>query len=228
MERGYITLHRKITEWEWYQDGNTFRVFVHCLLKSNHEEKKWQGHIIERGSFITSNNNLSVELGLTLQQVRTSLKKLEDSGAIVKEATTKNTIIKIPNYHDYQSSNKQKKEEPKKEQKPKEVKPKVVKKEKQLYGEFKKVELDEDQYNKALEVYGSVEILNEAIQVLDNYLEITPKKKYANHYAVLNGWVKDSLNEKYSKKQNNNLNEVDIVLEEELQKKLMADFMEIK
>ena len=29
---GWIKLHRKITEWEWYSDANTFRVFMHLLL----------------------------------------------------------------------------------------------------------------------------------------------------------------------------------------------------
>lgn len=90
-----------------------------------------------------------------------------------------------------------------KETKPKEVKPKEPKKEKQLYGEFKKVELDEEQYAKALEVYKEVDnenkttgTLNEAIKELDIYLENNPKKKYANHYAVLNGWVREKIIER--------------------------------
>lgn len=90
-----------------------------------------------------------------------------------------------------------------KETKPKEVKPKEPKKEKQLYGEFKRVELDDEQYNKAVVVYNEVDIknkttgtLNEAIEILDIYLENNPKKKYANHYAVLNGWVKDKVKER--------------------------------
>ena len=31
---GWIKIHRKITEWEWYDDVNTFRLFMHLILKS--------------------------------------------------------------------------------------------------------------------------------------------------------------------------------------------------
>lgn len=57
------------------------------------------------------------------------------------------------------------------------------------YGEFKKVLLSEKDYLKLSESYGSR--LNDAIDILDSYLENYPKKKYASHYAVMkkNGWV---------------------------------------
>ena len=38
---GWIKIHRQILEWEWYSDTNTFRVFLHLLLKANHKEKKY-------------------------------------------------------------------------------------------------------------------------------------------------------------------------------------------
>lgn len=36
---GWISLYRKILNWEWYSDANTFRLFIHLLLQANHEEK---------------------------------------------------------------------------------------------------------------------------------------------------------------------------------------------
>ena len=39
--------------------------FIHCLLKANYEEKKWQGIIIPRGGFITSIGHLAIELGFS-------------------------------------------------------------------------------------------------------------------------------------------------------------------
>lgn len=76
---GWIKIHRKLLDWEWYQDINTKTVFLHILLKSNFEEKKWQGMLIKRGQLITSISNLAKDLKLTEQNVRTSLKKLENT-----------------------------------------------------------------------------------------------------------------------------------------------------
>ena len=39
---GYIKLHRSIMDWRWYDDPNTFRMFVHLLLKANHAAKDWR------------------------------------------------------------------------------------------------------------------------------------------------------------------------------------------
>ena len=46
---GWLKLHRKISEWEWYTDGNTFRLFLHLLLNANFEDKKWKGITIKKG-----------------------------------------------------------------------------------------------------------------------------------------------------------------------------------
>jgi DNA-binding Lrp family transcriptional regulator len=101
---GWISLHRKLPNWEWYQDLNTKSLFIHCLLKANHKEKKWRGITIKRGSFITSFSHLSSETGISLQSVRTAIKNLEATGEIRKESTSKNTLITVVNYGSYQDS----------------------------------------------------------------------------------------------------------------------------
>jgi uncharacterized phage protein (TIGR02220 family) len=100
---GYISLHRKLLDWEWYNDNNTKILFIHCLLKANWEDKNWQGTLIKRGSFITSIETLSNELNLTFQNIRTSLSKLEKTNEIVKNSTNKNTLLTIVKYDDYQN-----------------------------------------------------------------------------------------------------------------------------
>jgi len=100
---GYISLHRKLLDWEWYNDNNTKILFIHCLLKANWEDKNWQGTLIKRGSFITSIETLSNELNLTFQNIRTSLSKLEKTNEIVKNSTNKNTLLSIVKYDDYQN-----------------------------------------------------------------------------------------------------------------------------
>ncbi len=32
MNKGFVVLHRKNTEWEWYSDTNVFRVFTHLRI----------------------------------------------------------------------------------------------------------------------------------------------------------------------------------------------------
>lgn len=104
---GFIVLHRKITEWEWYDDTNTFRLFVHCLLRANHKPKFWHGISIERGSFVSSYQNIAAELKLSIQKIRTSLNKLKSTGEITYKSTSQYSIITVNNYNQYQDKNEQ-------------------------------------------------------------------------------------------------------------------------
>ena len=104
---GWICLHRKLTEWEWYTDANTMRLFVHFLLKANHTDKKWRGVEIKRGSFITSYEHLSTELNLSVKQTRTALDKLKRTSEVASKTTSKYSIITVLNYDLYQDNGKQ-------------------------------------------------------------------------------------------------------------------------
>jgi len=103
MNAGWIQLHRKFIDWEWYDDINTKVLFIHCLLKANHQEKKWRGISISRGSFLTSINKLSDETGLSMQSVRTSIKRLESTGEITRQSTHQLTRLSICKYDTYQN-----------------------------------------------------------------------------------------------------------------------------
>ena len=107
MNEGFIQIHRKITEWEWYKDANTYRLFLHCLLLANWKDKKWQGIIIKRGSFITSNPILSKELRIGVMQVRTSVNKLKLTGELTVKTTNKYSVVTVINYNRYQKNNSQ-------------------------------------------------------------------------------------------------------------------------
>jgi len=99
---GFIKLHRQITEWEWYDDANTFRLFIHCLLEANYTDKQWRGVVIQRGSFITSQSKLANRLKLSVRQVRTSLTKLKMTGELTVKTTADYSIITVKNYEMYQ------------------------------------------------------------------------------------------------------------------------------
>lgn len=107
LDTGYVSLYRKITEWEWYTNTNVKSLFIHCLLRANHKSQKWQGIAVERGAFITSLAKLSVETGMSLKAVRIALKHLESTGEIKQESTNKFTKIIVTNYNYYQEQGKQ-------------------------------------------------------------------------------------------------------------------------
>lgn len=105
--QGWIKLHRKLLDWEWYDDINTTRLFVHLLLVSNHEDKKWRGIDIKRGQRLTSLDKLSRETGLSVSQIRTCLKKLKSTGEVTSKSHSQHTVFTMENYDSYQCNDKQ-------------------------------------------------------------------------------------------------------------------------
>ena len=105
---GWIKLHRKILEWEWYSDANTFRLFIHLLLKANHQDTKWRGITIKRGQVLTSIRKLAKELKLTEKQIRGALQKLKRTHEVAHQPTALYSIITIKNFDRYQEKGTQK------------------------------------------------------------------------------------------------------------------------
>lgn len=101
--QGFVILHRKIIDWEWYTDTATKSLFIHLILMANHDDQKWRGQEIKRGEFVTSYGTLATQTGLSIHQVRTALKKLEKTGDVAIKTTNKNTLIMVINYDLYQS-----------------------------------------------------------------------------------------------------------------------------
>ena len=112
---GYIKLHRKILDWEWWTDINTAHLFLTCLLLANHTTNKWQNIDVKRGEFITHYSDLSRLTGLTKSQVRTSLDKLIITRELEKisheqsheqshseQLNKKYLFIRVCNYKSYQ------------------------------------------------------------------------------------------------------------------------------
>lgn len=107
-----------------------------------------------------------------------------------------------------------------------ETKPQKNKLPQKTYGEYKRVKLDDKQYQKVLETYNNdVNIVNEAIQMLDDWFESIGKSKGSNHSIQLTstgkqGWVRNNMEEKYK---NKSLKDIPI----ELTQEFMNDFYEV-
>ena len=106
MSTGWIKLHRQLLEWEWYDDTNTKCLFLHCLLRANHSDTEWRGHKIKRGQFLTSVDTLTRETGLSVSQIRTSMKKLISTNEIASKSQARSTVITVVEYDSHQDSDK--------------------------------------------------------------------------------------------------------------------------
>jgi hypothetical protein len=100
---GWIQLHRQILEWEWYSDGPTKGLFVHCLLKANWKPCAWKGVSLNRGDFFTSVKSLESDLGLSRQQVRSAINRLKSTSEITTRSTSKGMVITVCNFDSYNS-----------------------------------------------------------------------------------------------------------------------------
>jgi hypothetical protein len=99
---GFIVIHRKIADWEWYRDTNTFCLFIHILLAANYEDGRFEGKTIKRGQLVTSLASLAEETGLSIRQTRTALSHLISTGEVTNKSFTKYRIITVTNYSMYQ------------------------------------------------------------------------------------------------------------------------------
>lgn len=102
LDGGFVLVHRSLLKWEWYDDINTTRLFLHLLLTVNYEPQKWQGVMIERGQRVASFSKLSNETGLTIKQIRTALEHLKRTGEVSHTSTPKYGLFTVNNYDKYQ------------------------------------------------------------------------------------------------------------------------------
>jgi len=100
--KGFIRLHRQMLAWEWYKNPVSSRLFIHLLLTANTKDTNCKGVTIKRGQTVTGRAFLSEALGLSVSNVRTALKNLENSGEIEIESNTRGTIITVLNFDKYQ------------------------------------------------------------------------------------------------------------------------------
>jgi len=99
---GWILIHRKFSDWGYYNNSQMVHLFIHLLIHANYEDKEWNGIILKRGQFATGLNALNRDTGISIQSTRTLLKKLELTKEIVVNSTNKYSVITICKYNDYQ------------------------------------------------------------------------------------------------------------------------------
>ncbi|EFB5892240.1 DNA replication protein [Escherichia coli] len=106
--KGFALLHRKIMDVPFYKDAEAAHLWVHLLLRANHEQTLVStdvGDVIcERGEFITGRNTLAMETGLTADRVKSLLRKFQNLGMITTKSNNRFTVLKVVKYDEYQSN----------------------------------------------------------------------------------------------------------------------------
>lgn len=108
MQQGHIRLKRSFKDWKYYSDPSTCRLFEHLLISANYFPQDYLGTTINKGQYLTTQQELVKETGLTRQQIRTSLHKLSVAHELItssikvqKKFGTSSTLITICNYDSY-------------------------------------------------------------------------------------------------------------------------------
>lgn len=114
MHQGYIKLFRKIRYSALYKDCNAKQrdILINLLLLANHRPSEWiykgEKYTLKSGQFITSLESIAniCAKDVSIQNVRTAIKKFEKYGFLTNESTNKNRLITIVNWEFYQCNEK--------------------------------------------------------------------------------------------------------------------------
>ena len=98
----WVKIYRKMMSWEWYKDISCKVIFLHLILNVQHKETHYCGIILKKGQTITTIRKLAKETGLSFQQTRTALTKLQKTNDIFIQKTKSFSIISLNNWQMYQ------------------------------------------------------------------------------------------------------------------------------
>ena len=186
---GWIKIHRKFLDWQWFKKPEAVQLFIYMLLKANHKDGNWQGHEIKKGQFITSAQTISNDTKLSLQVVRTLLKKFELTNEIIVKSTNKFTMLTICKYECYQDEsntiNKQLTNKQQTTNKQLTTNKNEKNNKENIYREFEHLFITEDEVKKLLDKHTITQI-NNVLNDIENYKGNT---KYKSLYLTAVKWL---------------------------------------
>ncbi len=104
--QGWIKLHRKIQQSAIWSDSCAVHLWVHLLLKANHDDNEvfMNSNVIKvkRGQLLTGRKKLSAETGINESKIQRLLKSFEKCHMIEQQTNSVNRLISILNYDSHQ------------------------------------------------------------------------------------------------------------------------------
>lgn len=96
-DKGFVALPRGLIDWEWYEDANTTRLYIHLLLTANWTTTQWRGITVQPGQKVTSLAHLAQETGLSVRNVRTALNHLMATNYLTIQGAHEYSVITLKN-----------------------------------------------------------------------------------------------------------------------------------
>lgn len=118
MNTGYIKLYRKVTNSFVWTNSDMFKLWILCLMKASHEDRKFlfngQEVRLTSGQFATGahamakeyNEGVSSDKAIAWRTLWRWLKKFENEELLTIQSNARYSVITIKNWSDYQSSDK--------------------------------------------------------------------------------------------------------------------------
>jgi len=202
---GFIKYYRKILDNPIIcKDSEHFAIWSYLLLNATHteQEKMFNGQKItlKKGQLITSRKSVSEQFNISESKCERVFKLFKNEQMIEQQTCSKNRLITIVKWNDYQSSEQQNEQQlnnkwtTTEQQVDTNNKDKKEKKDKndnkKSYGTFKNVKLTELEFNKLSLDYPKLN-MSDLIQFFDNYIEEKGYKSKSHNLAIRR-WVVDA------------------------------------
>lgn len=112
-DQGWIKFYREVLDKAIWKNstGKQNAILATILLLANHDQNEWEWkgkkYYVKPGQFITSLSSIAKNSGkdVSIQNVRTALKRLEKLGFLTNESTNESRLITIVNWGKYQGVN---------------------------------------------------------------------------------------------------------------------------
>lgn len=101
---GWIKTYRTIESWEWYKNGDTFRVWIHLLLHAAASDVKYKGVELHRGEVLITYKELANALNITEKQARQAIGHLIGTQEVTRMGRQNRPIYFLNKYIYYQSN----------------------------------------------------------------------------------------------------------------------------
>lgn len=99
---GFVKMKRSILSWRWFSSPTVCHLYHALIYMADYFDHYDQGILLKPGQVLTTVKELEDITGLTRQQIRTALQKLESTNDITTKSTNKNTLVTIENYTKHQ------------------------------------------------------------------------------------------------------------------------------